>query len=420
MKKLVSLLVLVFSLSIFAQTKKEIIPSLKYPDGREILIKLPPSYSTNKEKKYPLILVLDGDYLFSPFDGNLTYGNYWDDMPEVILVGIGQAKKGQREKDSEFDLKTGLPLGNGATFFEFIGAELIPYLEKKYRLTPFKVIAGLDMTAGFLNYFLYKENPLFNAYICMSPELSSGMETRIADRLSTMKQPIYYYLSTADGDLKKISKQVKILDSNLKPIKTPNINYKFDDFQNATHYSLVLNSIPSALNQIFKVYQPITSVEYQETIVKLPYDYVVYLNKKYEMIEKNFGVKMNVRLNDFKAIETAVLKNEAYNEFEQLAQISGQQFPKTMLYDYHMGMYYEKRGEIKKAIRNYENAFTKEEIGGLNKGMMMDKAVDLKKLLPKKASKKGKQDDIEEPLDTPVDAPVEETTDQPVEEKKPK
>jgi hypothetical protein len=33
--------------------------------------------------------------------------------------------------------------------FEFIGGELLPTLKKKYRIAPFKIIAGHDTTAGF-------------------------------------------------------------------------------------------------------------------------------------------------------------------------------------------------------------------------------------------------------------------------------
>ena len=77
-------------------------------------------------------------------------------------------------------------------FFDFIEGEVIPYVEKKYRISPFKIIAGHDVTASFLNLFLYKDAPLFNAYISLSPELGLDMETRIKERLAKFKQNIFY------------------------------------------------------------------------------------------------------------------------------------------------------------------------------------------------------------------------------------
>jgi uncharacterized protein len=422
MKNIFFLSVLFLSTTLFSQTFTQEISSTKLSSKRQIIVKLPTSYQSNKEKRYPLIVVLDGEYLFNAFEGNLAYGSYWDDMPEVILVGITQNKDHERDDDSEFDGPSGLPINKGAAFFEFIAGELLPYLDQKYRVAPFKVIAGIDATAGFLNAFLYKEIPQFNGYISLSPELATGMEVRIPQRLSDLKQPVFYYQATADGDLKQIQSDVKLLDQNIKTVKNPMLNYKFDDFKEASHYSLVLHAIPSALYQIFAVYQPISSKEYQEKIVTLTSDYADYLRVKYETIENSLGIKMNVRLNDFKAIETAILKNEAYYEYEKLAQISGQQYPKSMLYDYHMGMYYEKKGEMKKALKNYQNAFMKEEIGDLTKSMLMDKAEDIKRKLPKKGLKGGvaKEPVIEETAPTETETPVETPTEEPKEEVKPK
>ena len=172
----------------------------------------------------------------------------------------------------------------------------------------------------------------------------------------------------------------------------------------------MLSAIPSALYHIFSIYQPISPIEYQEKIAKMPNDFTTYLIDKYDIIEKYLGIKMKIRLNDFQAIEAAALQFNAPEEFERLAQLSGQQYEKTMLPDYHMGMYYEKRNEYKKAVKFYQNSFMKEPIGDLTKDLMMNKAEDLKKFLPKKGSKKDKEEIIEEtvPTDNPSETPTEE------------
>ena len=280
MKKIVFFLYLFCSFTTYAQKVTEEVFSPKLNEKREITIGLPPSYLTNPNKKYPLLIVLDGDYLFDPFQGALNYGAYWDDLPEVILVGINQNKNNERETDCTIDQSTGLPDEKGNQFFEFIGMELVAYMEKKYRIAPFKIIAGHDITAGFLNFYLYKEKPLFDAYISMSPELATAMEQNIPDRFNVLEQPIYYYQSTADGDVKKMQARIKELDNALKTINKPTINYKFDEFKGASHYSLVLHSIPNALYQFFSVYQPISTAVFLEKIVVLPSGYVDYLINK--------------------------------------------------------------------------------------------------------------------------------------------
>ena len=383
MKKVFLLIVLSISCISYSQKIKDSILSKKLDTYKRITISLPPSYSKDSKKSYPILLLLDGDYLFDPFQGALSYGNYWDDLPEVILVGISN-KDNERYENCTYDEATGLPEGKGAKFFEFIGGELMPYIETKYRTSNFKMIAGHDVTAGFINLFLYKDAPLFNAYISLSPELPVEMENHVAERLAGFKQNIFYYVSSADGDIKKMKTKINTLDENIKAIKNPALNYKYDEFKGASHYSLVLYSIPSALYQFFASYQPITTTEFQEKIVTLPSGYVTYLKNKYDILEKALGVKMPIRINDFKAIEAAILKNKAYAEFEQLAQLSKKMYPKTMLGDYHLAMFYENTGDIKNAVKYYQSAFQLQPIGSLTKDMVLAKADELRGQIKKK------------------------------------
>ena len=383
MKKLLLIVALIAPFFGFSQVQRDSIYSKKMDMTREISISLPKSYDKNSKKTYPVFVVLDGDYLFDAFHGALSYGNYWDDLPEMIIVGIDQNKKEERFGDCALNPDDGLPDGKSSKFFEFIGGELLPYIETKYRVAPFRMIAGHDITAAYINLFLFKSEPIFNAYISLSPELATNMESNIPARLSTFTKPVFYYMSSADGDIKKMKETIKTLDDNIKSVKNPNLNYKFDDFKGASHYSLVLYSIPSALYQFFATYSPISTFEYQDKIVKLPSGYTEYLKTKYESLDKTLGFKTTIRINDFRAIESAIVKNKAYSEFEPLAQLANKAYPKTMLGEYFMARFYESTLDFKRAIKTYQNAFALEPIGFLNKDMMLDKADELKREIKK-------------------------------------
>ncbi|AWA29464.1 histidine kinase [Flavobacterium magnum] len=378
MKKIIILLAFLGCLPAFSQRSRDTIFSEKMNMDREFTVSLPLSYGKNKDRKYPLLLLLDGEYLLDAYDGALAYGNYWDDLPEVVIVALNQNSNGEREADSVMN-EEGLPTETGASFFEFIGTELLPALEKKYRLSPFRIIGGHDVTAGFLNLFLYKENPLFNAYICFSPEFGEQMMERIPVMLQTTKKPIFYYMASGDGDLKKNLADMRTLDNNIKTVLHANVYYEYDEFKGASHYSLVLYGIPASLYHIFGQYQPISTAEFQEKIVKMEKGYVDYLVKKYDIIEKSYGMKMPVRISDFKAIEAAIIKNNAFDELEKLAAMAKKSYPKAMLSQYEMGLFYEKTGDTKKAAKAYQNAYLMDEIGDLTKDMMLEKADELKK-----------------------------------------
>ncbi|CCG54426.1 Protein of unknown function precursor [Flavobacterium indicum GPTSA100-9 = DSM 17447] len=400
--KIKALFVLLFlSIASLAQKVDDKIFSKKLNGERTFSIYTPPSYESNTKKNYPVLVLLDGEYLADPFSGILKYGNYWDDLPEMIIVAINQNYGETRFNDSEYG-EDGLPANSGAKFFEFIGFELLPYVQSKYRTLPFRMIAGHDTTAGFLNFYLYKDDPIFNAFISLSPEMAPLMEDRIAERLSKIQKPIFYYHATSTGDLEEIQEKTKKLDDFAKEIKNPNVIYRYDVFKNTSHYSLVAEAIPSAFYFIFNGYQPISKLEFNEKILKLEKGYAQYLIDKYDYIEKKIGIKMQPRMSDFKAIEAAILKNKAYDEFQLLADYSDKQYPKTMLGTYQRGLYFEKTGDNKRAIKEYLRAYTQEPIGDLTKDYLMDRAEALK----------GKKD---APKEEETPAPTEET---PTEEQK--
>jgi len=49
-----------------------------------------------------------------------------------------------------------------------------------------------------------------------------------------------------------------------------------------------------------------------------------------------------------------------------------------MLGTYHRGLYFEKIGQFKRAAKEYQNAYTKAEIGDLTKNYILDRAEALK------------------------------------------
>ena len=395
------LLFLMVSVAAFSQKIEEKIQSKKLNEERTFSVITPASYESNPTKKYPVLVVLDGEYLADPFSGILKYGNYWDDLPEMIIIAINQNYGEARFNDSNFG-EDGLPAESGAKFFEFVGFELLPFVQQKYRTLPFRMIAGHDTTAGFLNFYLYKDDPIFNAFISLSPEMAPAMEDRIAERLGKIQKPIFYYHASSTGDLEEIQTKTKKIDDAAKDIKNPNLIYKYDVFKNASHYSLVAEAIPSAFYFIFNGYQPISKLEFNEKILKLDKGYAQYLIDKYDYIEKKIGIKMQPRISDFKAIEAAILKNKAYDEFQLLAEYADKQYPKTMLGTYQRGLYFEKTGDSKRAAKEYMRAYTQLEIGDLTKNYLLDRAEALK---GKKDEPKAEEIPAETPTETPTEEP---------------
>lgn len=350
--------------------------SNKLQDTRRLKIQLPRNYDTNTEKIYPIVLVFDADYLFEPVVGNVDYYSYWEEMPEAIVVGIMQGRT--RNLDGQYDELNYLPSDEGADFFEFIGMELIPHIDKNFRTAKFILAVGHEYTANFMNYYLFKDPPLFNGYLSLSPDLAPMMDSRIAESISKSSNKLFYYLATASNDLKPIREVTLQLHSKMKTIDKENIHYYFDDFEGASHYSLVGKAIPSALEEIFSIFRPISKKDYDEIILNLKTPVFDYLKTKYSTIEDLFGFKTKVRENDIVAIASAAERKKEWTSLEQVAKLASKEHPNTVLGSYYLGRFYEETGEPKKAMRTYQSAFELEEVGFITMDLLLDKAAKIK------------------------------------------
>ncbi|MGG5487704.1 alpha/beta hydrolase [Meridianimaribacter flavus] len=377
MKKLILLMLLCFSANtIYSQANYESIFSEKLGEDRQLKILLPRGYSDDDNKKYPLIIVMDGDYLFEAVAGNVDYYSYWEDIPEAIVVGIKQADK--RFDDCMYSEQNSLPIETGAAFFEFVGMELIPYLNKSYKTENFRVAVGHGETANFINYYLLKDVPLFQAYITISPDLAPNMNEYLAERFGKLENKIFYYLATSTNDVGSIKEGTEALNKSLTGLDNKNLLYNFDTFEGPSHYALPAHAIPKALESIFFVFQPISKKEYTESILKLDSSPVEYLQEKYTTIKDLFGIDKKILVNDFRAIEAAIKKKEQWDYFEELGKIARKEYPDTLLGHYYLAQFYEQTGEPKKAMKTYRSAYILEEIGGITKDLMLEKADEIK------------------------------------------
>lgn len=369
-------LVFLFSIPLTAQVIYEPFESSKLGESREIKIQLPRNYDAEEETLYPLVIVLDGDYLFEPVVGNTDYQSYWEDIPNCIVVGVNQSET--RDSDFFYAEETGLPHDEGARFFEFLGMELIPYIEGNYMVSDFRIAIGHDMSANFINYYLFKDKPLFRAYILLSPELAPEMTTFMTERVPLINSNTFYYLATADDDVKRLKTDILALDNSLKGVENEFFHYRFDEFEDANHYSLVGLGIPKALSQIFSFYKPITKKEYKEKILEYEGSPFEYLMRKYEDIELFYGFKKKVIENDLRAIASASKKKEDLDSLKELSKLARKEYPDSMIGSYYLGMYYEEDGNLKKALVTYQSALSLEESDFITKDMLLDKIYELK------------------------------------------
>ena len=342
-------------------------------EKRPIEIQLPRSYAASPDKKYPLIVVLDGDYMFNIVAGSVDYLSYWGDIPENLIVGINQ--KETRFKDSSvLDNITHTPITSTASFYDFIVNEVIPYFSKNYRISNFRVILGQERTANFANFFLLKKNPVFQAVISISPKMSKNMNSYLSENLSKTNSKIVYTLSSSKKDFESIYKNVAELKNSLDSISNQNLIFESLIFNEENHYILPSLSVPKSIRSTYSMYSDIDKIEYDSIISNLKISPIDYLTNRYKLIKDFYDEDKTISMNDFMAIEEYIEENEFYDLYNELSQLAKQEYPGTILPSYYRGRFIEETGDPKKAMYIYRSAYNMREVKGLTKEYLLELA----------------------------------------------
>ena len=346
-------------------------------EKRAIEIQLPRSYEIEVDKNYPLMIVLDGDYMFNIVSGSVDYLSYWGDIPENLVVGINQ--KDTRFQDSSvFDNINYTPISSTASFYDFIVNELIPYFSKNYRVSNFIVIVGQERTANFANFFLLKNDPQIRGVISISPKISENMNKYLNENLSKTNSKIVYTLSSSKRDFESIFKNVSELTASLDSIENKNLRFESLIFDKENHYILPSVSVPKSIRSTYSMYSDIDKIEYDSIISKLETSPIDYLKNKYQLIKEFYDLDKTISMNDFMAIEEFIEENEFFNLYDELSELAKQEYPGTILPSYYKGRFIEETGDPKKAMYIYRSAYNMKEVKGLTKEYLLELAERIK------------------------------------------
>ena len=363
--------------SLYVSRVNDTILSKYLNEKRAIEIQLPRSYEIEVDKNYPLMIVLDGDYMFNIVSGSVDYLSYWGDIPENLVVGINQ--KDTRFQDSSvFDNINYTPISSTASFYDFIVTELIPYFSKNYRVSNFKVIVGQERTANFANFFLLKNDPQIRGVISISPKISENMNRYLNENLSKTNSKIVYTLSSSKRDFESIFKNVSELTASLDSIENKNLRFESLIFDKENHYILPSVSVPKSIRNTYSLYSDIDKIEYDSIISRLETSPIDYLKNKYQLIKEFYDLDKTISMNDFMAIEEFIEENEFFNLYDELSELAKQEYPGTILPSYYKGRFIEETGDPKKAMYIYRSAYNMKEVKGLTKEYLLELAERIK------------------------------------------
>ena len=156
--------------------KRFTIKSTVLGEDRIVLVRTPAGYETNKVS-YPVLYMTDGDGHMGHTASTVEFLSQNGRISDLIVVGVTNTDRTRdltpaksSDKDPAGNLR--FPTSGGAdNFLKFFETELIPEIEKQFRVQPYRIFAGHSLGGLFAIHAMISKPGLFNSYVAVSPSL---------------------------------------------------------------------------------------------------------------------------------------------------------------------------------------------------------------------------------------------------------
>jgi len=226
-------------------------------EDRTYQVSLPQSYGWAKDRRYPVLYVLDAETNFVHTAASVGFLAAKGEIPEMIVVGIISTV---RVRDfTQTDWPAGWIGGGGAENFKrFLAAELIPRVNDVYRTDGFRVLSGHSAGGQFVLHCLASEPSLFKAYIALSPSLDwdNNLPQRSLQKsfTSTPSLPVFLYVARSD-DFGRALADYEDLVATLATKSPRDFRWHSQAFPQETHISIPLLGQVDALRHVYEGYR---------------------------------------------------------------------------------------------------------------------------------------------------------------------
>jgi tetratricopeptide (TPR) repeat protein len=181
----------------------------------------------------------------------------------MIVVGIVNTDRNRdltpthasfSENGREFPIPTS---GGADKFIQFIETEVIPLVESKYRVQPYRVLAGHSFGGLFAMHVFTSKTDLFNAYIAASPTLpwDHDLVLNAADKLLKQRPELAKTLFVTIGNEPGLKGGFDRLQQLLKKSKAKGFEWGMEQFVDEDHGSVVMRTHYQGLRKVFAGWQ---------------------------------------------------------------------------------------------------------------------------------------------------------------------
>lgn len=259
------LLFLVASAAALAQAPQQFtLPSSILSEDRRIFLRLPRHYDLDPTARYAVLYKFDGDNQLDRFIQSIDILHSAHAIPDLIVVAIPNAR-GMRNRDltpatihqdgNEQGLMGTGEMGRGDRFLDFLEKELIPHIDKTYRTTPERILAGHSRGALLVLQSLLSKPKLFQARFLFSAPLMRDERRLIADTSVFLRQnkqlKTYLYCNWGEAENDGMNNSHKAMQALLAKEAPRSLRWTIQRARAADHQLTPALAFPAALRDYF-------------------------------------------------------------------------------------------------------------------------------------------------------------------------
>lgn len=240
-------------------------------EKREYIVELPDSYFTST-KKYPLVVVLDGEFNYHSHSGILKHMTQARQIPEMILVAIKNVDRVRDYTPTKYlvnlngtdGTESNKTSGGSKQFLAFLEKELLPKIENTYRVNAFKIVVGVSHGGLLVGSSFLSRDTSFTGFISMDPSFWWDHQYIVKQLEKTDIEQLHnkrLYLTTADT-FENFEGIEHVYQANLNSQERFNTelkskgfypgNIEFEYFKEENHWTVALLSLYHGMQFMYK------------------------------------------------------------------------------------------------------------------------------------------------------------------------
>jgi predicted alpha/beta superfamily hydrolase len=232
-------------------------------EDRTILVRTPAGYDTNK-LSYPVLYMTDGDAHINHTSSTIDFLTQNGRMPDLIVVGVVNTDRTRDLTPTKSTNKNAagqlqFPTSGGAdNFLKFFETELIPEIEKQYRVQPYRIFAGHSFGGLFAIHALITKPGLFNSYVAVSPSLQWENDSelkRAEDFFKNQKELKVTLFASIGNEPGGIGQDFDKFKELLSQTNIKDFEWQAERFADEDHGSVVLRSHYFGLRKVYEGWQ---------------------------------------------------------------------------------------------------------------------------------------------------------------------